>query len=268
MRREGDDSLFEARLEDLCRRVERRCEPSAGDFLSPGEAALAKTVLARLRPDGIPVFFGGYEGSERTRLLLLPSYMDDGAPMDAGRLLDQYPEVARETVAAVKIRGSGYRKLSHRDYMGSVLALGIERSVIGDIVPEDEFSATVFCAPGMVPFLTQELTRIGNDAVKTEPFEIPQDFTVTRELQEVRDTVASSRLDCIVAALAGLSREKAQLAIRAGEVDVDYLPEERVDRTVAAESVIAIRRVGKFIVRSVDEQTKKGRYRLVADKYI
>ena len=268
MRREGDDSLFEARIEDLCRRVERRCEPFAGDFLSPGEAALAKTVLARLRPDGIPVFFGGYEGSERTRLLLLPSYMDDGAPMDAGRLLDQYPEVARETVAAVKIRGSGYRKLSHRDYMGSVLALGIERSVIGDIVPEDEFSATVFCAPGMVSFLTQELTRIGNDAVKTEPFEIPQDFTVTRELQEVRDTVASSRLDCIVAALASLSREKAQLAIRAGEVDVDYLPEERVDRTVAAESVIAIRRVGKFIIRSVDEQTKKGRYRLLADKYI
>ena len=77
-----------------------------------------------------------------------------------------------------------------------------------------------------------------------------------------------ARLDCIVAALANLSREKAQIAIRSDEVEVDHLPENRVDRIVGADSVIAVRRVGKFIVRSVDEQTKKGRYRLVADKYI
>lgn len=268
MRREGEDSLFEARIEDLCRRAERRCEPCSGDFLSPGEAALAKTVLAKIRPDGLPVFFGGYEGSERTRLLILPSYMDTGVPTDASFLLAQYPEVAQDAVAAVKIVGSGYRKLSHRDYMGSVLALGIERSVVGDIVPLDEFSAIVFCVPGMVPFFLQELTRIGNDAVRTAPFDIPKDFTVERQFQTVRDTVASARLDCIVASLANLSREKAQIAIRSDEVEVDHLPENRVDRIVGADSVVAVRRVGKFIVRSVDEQTKKGRYRLVADKYI
>lgn len=257
-----------ARIEDLCRRAEKRFEPTMGDFLSPGEAVLAKTVLARLRPDGIPVFWGGYRGSERTRLVVLPSYMEPEEPMDDGTLSAHYPEVASGAVAAVKIQGSGYRKLSHRDYMGSVLALGIERSVIGDIVPQDDFSAIVFCVPGMVAFLAQELKKIGSDAVHTAPFDIPKDFTVARQFQAVRDTVASARLDCIVAALAGLSREKAQIAIRSDQVEVDYLPEDRVDRIVSADSVIAVRHVGKFVIRSVDEQTKKGRYRLVADKYI
>lgn len=266
MRREGEDSLFEARIEDLCRRAEKRFEPAMGDFLSPGEAAVAKIALARIRPDGIPVFFGGYAGSERTRLLVLPSYMEPEEPIDTDVLWIQYPEIAREAVAAVRIQGSGYRKLSHRDYMGSVLALGIERSVIGDIVPQDDFSAIVFCVPGMAAFLAQELKKIGSDAVHTAPFDIPKDFTVERQFQAVRDTVASARLDCIVAALAGLSREKAQIAIRSDQVEVDHLPEDRVDRIVSADSVIAVRRVGKFIIRSVDEQTKKGRYRLVADK--
>ena len=239
-----------------------------GDFLSPGEAARAKQTLTKLRFDGVTVFFGGYAGSERVRLVALPSYMVGEGHVDGASFREQYPEVAEEAVAAVKICGSGYRKLSHRDYMGSVLALGVERSVVGDIVVLDEFSAVVFCTPGMVPFFVEELKKIGNDTVRTMSFAVPAGFTVQRQLQPVRDTVASARLDCIVAALAGLSREKAQLAIRAGEVDVDYLPEERVDRTVSAESVIAIRRVGKFVIRGVDEQTKKGRYRLEADKYI
>lgn len=268
MRREGDNGLFEARIEDLCRRAETRYEPTFGDFLSPGEAATAKAFLARFRPDGIPLFFGGYVGSERTRLVVLPSYMETESPLDAESLRATYPEVASEAVAAVSVRGSGYKKLTHRDYMGSVLALGLERSVIGDIVPMDDCSAILFCAPKIAAFIVQELKKIGSDAVRTALFEIPADFTVERQFQPVRDTVASARLDCIVAALAGLSREKAQIAIRSEEVEVDYLPEDRVDRTVAAGSTITVRRVGKFVVRSVDEQTKKGRYRLVADKYI
>ena len=72
----------------------------------------------------------------------------------------------------------------------------------------------------------------------------------------------------IVAALAGLSREKAQMTIRSEEVEVDYQAEKRPDRLLTAGNIVAIRRVGKFVIRSVDEQTKKGRYRLAADKYM
>lgn len=255
-------------MTDLCRRAETKYEVAVGDFLSPGEAAVAKAFFARLRPEGIPLFFGGYAGSERVRAVVLPSYMETEEPLDGSTLSRLYPDVARDAVSAILVKGSGFRKLSHRDYMGSVLALGLERAVIGDIVPQDEFSAVIFCDPRIHPFLTQELKKIGNDAVRIVNFDIPADFSVERQFRPVRDTIASPRLDCIVAALANLSREKAQIAIRSEAVEVDHLPEDRVDRLVAAESVIAIRRVGKFVIRRVDEQTKKGRYRLEADMYI
>lgn len=268
MTRGTENELFEARIEDLVTRAEERYEITAGDFLSPGEAARARVHLRTLRMDAIPVFFGGYSGCERTRLVVLPSYMQPEETVDGDHFRRLFPELAEETVTAIRIRGSGFRKLSHRDYMGSVLGLGIERSVIGDIVTEGDFSALVFCAPKIAAYILQELHKIGSDTVKTETVSISEDFRVARQFETVRDTVASARLDCIVAALAGLSREKAQNAIRADEVEVDHLPESRVDHMVSAGSTVTVRHVGKFIVRSTEETTKKGRYRLVADKYI
>ena len=199
--------------------------------------------------------------------MILPAFMEQEGLCGAN-LRHCYPEVAEAAVSAVRVRGSGFRKLAHKDYLGSVLALGLERDVVGDIVVEDDFSAIVFCDPGISSYILQSLTRIGSDAVRTEIMDISSDFKVERQFEEVRDTVASPRLDCIVAALAGLSREKAQLVIRAEEVDVDYVKEPRVDRQVGEGSIVTIRHKGKFILRSIGEQTKKGRYRLVADKYI
>lgn len=268
MRGQGDGALFEARIEDLVRQAENRYETAFGGFLSPGEAARTRLFLKTLRSEAIPVFFGGYGGCERTRLLVLPAYMETEEPLDGDRLRTVYPELAASAVTAVRIRGSGYRKLSHRDYMGSVLGLGLERDVIGDIVTEGDFSSLLFCDPKVVAYVLQELHKIGSDTVKVEPAEIPADFRAERQFETIRDTVASARLDCIVAALAGLAREKAQNVIRADEVEVDYLTENRVDRVISAGSIITVRHVGKFVLRSAEEQTKKGRYRLVADKYI
>lgn len=257
-----------ARVEDLIKRAEMRYEVTMGDFLSPGEAARVRVFLQTVRTDAVPVFFGGYGGCERTRLLVLPSYMQAEEVLCGDTLRSLLPEIAEEAVAAVRIKGSGFRKLSHRDYMGSVLGLGLERAVIGDIIVEDDRSALLFCAPAIVPYITEALEKVANDSVRVEPITLPSDFSVERRFETLRDTVASARLDCIVAALAGLSREKAQAAIRSDEVEVDYLPEGRVDRTVTEGSIVTVRHVGKFVIRSTDEATKKGRYRLVADRYI
>ncbi len=268
MAQKGEGSLLEARIDDLLRRAEQRFEVAMSDFLTPGEAASVRVQLSSRHCDCLPVFYGGYAGCERTRLVVLPSFMETEAISEGGALASVYPDIASEAVAAVSIKGSGYRALSHRDYMGSVLAMGLERHVIGDIVTDGDFRATVFCTPGIASYLCAELHKIANDTVKVAAVEIGADFRVERQFAPIRDTVASARLDCIVAALAGLSRERAQNAIRADEVEVDYLPENRVDRPIAAGSTVTVRRVGKFVVRSVEEQTKKGRYRLVADKYI
>jgi RNA-binding protein YlmH len=80
--------------------------------------------------------------------------------------------------------------------------------------------------------------------------------------------VASARLDCVVASLANLSRDAAQQLIRDGRVDLDYKTEERVDRVVPTPATVSVRGVGKFRVLSLGEQTKKGRYRLSAEKFV
>ena len=265
MARDGDASLFEAKIEDLCRRAEKRYETAIGDFLTPGEVMRAKTILSRLRPEGTPVFFGGYEGSERARLVVLPSYLEWE---EGDALLVRYPEEAQSAVAAVRIEGSGYRKLSHRDYMGSILALGLERSVIGDIVAEGEYAALVFCDPKIAAFLLQELQKIANDAVRVKAVALSPDFRVERQFAPVRDTVASARLDCIVAALCNLSREAAQQTVRAGLVELDYDTEQRPDHIVPVPAVLSVRGVGKFALRSLGAPNKKGRIPLYADRFV
>ena len=84
----------------------------------------------------------------------------------------------------------------------------------------------------------------------------------------INDTVASRRLDCIVGALTNLSREKSQNLINSGMCEVDYLPELRVDRQIDEGAVISVRGYGKFFIKAFDGETKRGRIRLSAAKYV
>jgi RNA-binding protein YlmH len=172
-----------------------------------------------------------------------------------------------DPICALSVCGSGYRTLTHRDYLGSLLALGLEREVLGDIDVPDEHHATLFCRASIADYLLTAVERIGNDKVKIERIALPPDFRGSRRRQPISDTVASARLDCVVAALANLSRDTAQSAIRDGRVELDYLEELRVDRTVEPPCTISLRGVGKFNVLSIATQTKKGRWRLLAEKY-
>ena len=200
--------------------------------------------------------------------MLFPDYALDMCDEDAcaAELLALCGE--QDPVAVLHIKGSGFCKLTHRDYLGSLLSLGLEREVLGDIELLDEYSAYLFCRASMAPYIVESLERVGGDKVTVRPTQPGADFASQRRVQRISDTVASARLDCVVASLANLSRESAQQMIRDGRVELDYRPEERVDRTVVTPAVISLRGVGKFRVLSVATQTKKGRYRLSAEKYV
>ena len=171
-------------------------------------------------------------------------------------------------VGAVEIRGSGFRQLTHRDYLGSLLGLGLERDSLGDIALQDEHRAVVFCTRGMASFLCSNVEKIASDTVKCLPYTVDDTFTDGRKYRPISDTVASPRLDCVVAALTNLSREAAQTAVRSGLVEVEYETEERTDRMLTPPVTLSVRGHGKFILRSFDGETKKGRLRLRADQYV
>ncbi len=259
--------LLAARLEDHLKKSERG-ELVCGNFLTPAEAAYVSLAAKELKASDRLLFLGGYADAERKRAVVVPSFVCemDGELEENAKIC--FPAEMSNAVKAIKIKGSGYRELSHRDYLGSVLALGVERCSLGDVVVLDPHSALIFCTDKIFDYLMGAVERIASDKVSTEKFFVSADFSHEREFLTIRDTVASNRLDCVVGALTNLSREKAQTLIRAGLCEVDYLPEDRVDLQLKTPCTLTLRGYGKFKVIEFDGETRRGRLRLVAQKYL
>lgn len=270
-RKKDGAALLAARLGDLCHMAEHG-EAALSPFLSPRECIEAERFCAACGMGEQAYLWGGYPGAERRRLYLLPSYLTDFAELLPPR--DTDPAAAFDdarlvgAVSAVRITGSGYRELTHRDYLGSLLGLGLERDALGDIAVQDAHSAVVFCTGRVSEFLVETLEKVANDKVRCRAYAPDETFTDGRRTVPVTDTVASARLDCVVAALTGRSRDAAREAVTGGLVEVDYLPEERPDRTLVPPLLLSVRGCGKFRVLPFEGETKKGRLRLRAEKFV
>ncbi len=259
--------LLKSRLEDHLRQAERG-ELVCGNFLSCAEAAYCLSVAITLRARDRIFLWGGFDDAERKRLFVLPSFVSDmdGTPEDKSRCL--FSDEMSVAIKALKIKGSGYRPLGHRDYLGTVLSLGVERHAVGDIVILNDFEAIIFCTDKILDFLLSNIDRVASDKVSVSEF-IPDDsFCVKRDFQQIRDTVASNRFDCVVGALTNVSREKAQELIKSERCEIDHCLETKCAATVTAPCVISIRGHGRFDVLSFDGETRRGRLRLSAQKYI
>ena len=270
--RENSRTLLESRLGDALSKAERgsvACIP----FLTPLEKKQAEHFLRARGAWEQAWLWGGYPSAERACLFLMPEYLtamlacspSECPPSEVEALLE---EELSEAVCAVRIKGSGYRTLAHRDYLGSVLGLGLERDALGDIAVQNEHEAVVFCPRTIAAFLCESLDKVASDTVKCRVWTLDESFTDGRRYQPVSDTVASPRLDCVVAALTNLSRDEAQTAVRTGLVEVEFEPAERVDLTLEPPVTISVRGFGRFILRSFDGETRKGRLRMRADKLI
>ena len=260
--REQDDGTLLSRAADLYDRAESG-EVVYTHFLTPREqkVVLGKYAFARDRMR----FLGGYTEAERRRVYMLPPYMVE---LDDDMRDAILSDTLADTLVALSVTGSGYRELAHRDFLGAVLHLGIERDAIGDILALSPFEAVLFSDRLMADFLKENLTRVASDAVKVKEITLPPDFDGGRKFIPCSDTVASPRGDAVVAALCNLSRDRAQALFVGGLVEIDYEPTEKYDREVLAGAVITVRGYGKFIVRSLSDKTKKGRLRLLADRYV
>lgn len=271
MAAENTRDLFEARLEDAI----RKCTSGSVahiPFLTMRQRRRAERILdARGLRDSY-WFWGGHCTAERACLFLLPDYLTAILPEDAAAreaaLFDYLTEELTEAVVSLSIKGSGFRNLSHRDYLGAVLGLGIERDAIGDIAVQDAHSAVLFCPRTLADFFIGELTKVGADTVRCRECVIDESFTDGKQYRPISDTVASPRLDCVVAALCNLSREAAQNTVRSGLVEVDFEPEERVDTILTPPITISVRGYGRFVLRSFDGETRKGRLRLRAEQLV
>ncbi|MDD2647447.1 MAG: YlmH/Sll1252 family protein [Eubacteriales bacterium] len=155
-------------------------------------------------------------------------------------------------------------RLEHRDALGSLMGLGIERDVTGDIIIRDG-AAYVFCIKNMADYICGSLTKIGNTDVSAEAAAMPEGEM--RKTRDVRLQVASPRVDAVIAHLYHLSRGDAQALSRTGKVMVDDSECLRPDYTLKEGQVISVRGYGRALYIGVEGQTKKGKSSLLIKAY-
>jgi RNA-binding protein YlmH len=264
--------MLEARLSDAIARTEKGMT-AVLPYLTPRQKKQAEQILRQQGLWGSAYFYGGYPTAERTCLFLLPDYLPPllSLPIHecpAEELASLIGEEISQWIFPVRIKGSGYRELTHRDYLGSLLGLGLERDALGDVAVQNNREAVVFCSRTIGEFLLTSLSKVASDTVRCTPYVPDEGFTDGRSYRPIHDTVASPRLDCVVAALTNLSREDAQGTIRSGLVEVDFEPTERTDLPLTPPATLSIRGHGRYILRSFDGETRKGRLRMFAEKLI
>ena len=241
---EQEDKLFISQIDDAVYLCQQRQKPYFFSFMSERKRALAEKHLDFLHFSGRR-FFGGYEGAERT-VLGLWFYEE---PSD-----DEFP------VSALEITFRAADKLTHRDFLGALMSLGIERETVGDILVEDG-RCVVFVKSEIRDYITSQLFKIGNAGVKIKEA-LPGSMPKGRGAEELTCVVASLRLDAVVAALTGLSREKTKSLILSGNVSHNHLPCDNVSKAVGKGDSLSVRGKGKYQIDGVLGETKKHRIRL------
>lgn len=240
--------LLCAKLEDAAQISHRR--PHFIGFLDESQLACAKDYLKNRR-DVNYTYWGGFETAERVMLGFFPDYMEKSA--------EGYP------IKAITARYRDEDILSHKDFLGSFMALGIQRSVIGDILP-DTGRCVVFVREEIVGYILQNIRLIGRTGVKlSEGYFLP--LPAGHKFQEITGVVTSERLDCIVSLLGRISRDKAAGMIRSSLVMVNHREVLSGSVKIAEGDILSIRKKGRYIVDKIGPVTAKGRLSLQCRKY-
>ena len=299
-----EERLLIARGAELSARADHAA--TASSFLSPRQQRLLfESAIMEKRADQI-FFWGGYTGATRRMAIYLPTWILSFAsdskpaaqlftkerenhylqmlseagvcppPSEAQAFNISLPKKLEETqendflsgfVHPLLLEGSGFRSLSHRDWLGSLMSLGIKREILGDITVWDDFHAVVFCQTKSAVYLITELKKAGRDAVRAAPCRLPEGFVPQQQYVSVTGTVASPRADGVVRTLCNVSREEAAAMIQRGLVELNYDPIEKTDVSVTAGDILSVRGYGKFKIDEIGRPTHRGRMHLAARKY-
>lgn len=247
------EERLRSRFMDLADEADKKGIVTFSDFLNLNELNIFHSMAGMLSFVKWKVS-GGYELAERQIIAFIP---------DALYYDWEFPIACLEIVP---LREKFAEALTHRDYLGTILSLGLDRSKLGDILVKNG-CAWVFCADSIADFICQELVRIRHTSVSCKRADNPaKDLTVQTE--SIRGSVASIRLDSLISMACKGSRSSLCSMIEAGKVFVNgklitsngYAPKEQ--------DLISVRGIGKFRYCGILSQTKKGRYYIEIQKFV
>ncbi len=219
-------------------------------FLDPAQAVEAEKIA---HEHGVRFSsWGGYDSAERVIGCFMPQ--------------DMSVEKSNFPLTALHSRySSKFCSLSHRDMLGSFMALGLTRDNIGDIIIVDS-DIYLFVVKQVADFILQGMTSAGKAALHFKAVEgevsVPEPKGTA-----FHDTLSSMRLDAVIAGAYRLSRTESSTMIRGGLVKLNHIPCDRVDASVAEGAMLSLRGKGRVRLQKIDGLTKKQRIGVTFFRY-
>ena len=249
----SEDRMLLAKLWDKINAGIRKNIPANTCFLSPRELEMARFLFGK--PEGLYAF-GGYDDAERKMLVFLPEYLEESALYDADS-------------PCVCLRATFYQGDSpnHRDFLGALMGAGIGRETVGDICVGKEH-CDFFVTQEIAPYILQNFTSAGRTKLHIEQIPLTDADIPEPEVKEIKDTMASLRLDSVISSGFRIGRSLASQYVTSGKAAIDGLPCEKPDKQIAEGSKISVRGLGKIKLVQINGRTKKDRISVVIHRYV
>ncbi len=249
-----DSDLLTKRLVDMAKKSYSDNIFLFSDFLTIDEFSEFEKQKKELY--GITYFsYGGYDMAERRMIKF-------GNPDEMGYDVPFPIECVKVSPVSEKFAAL----LTHRDYLGAIMSLGVERRVFGDIVVKEK-DAYIFCENKFSEFLTQNLVSVGRNNVTVSLCEFPDsDVVFKKELNHIR--VSSARADAIIAHVCHMARGNVPPFFLKGYVTLNGKTLEARDKMLKEGDIFSVRGYGKFVVGETTGQSKKGKDCIDIYKYV
>ena len=249
----NEQELCRKRLVDLSRQADQKDIVLFSDFLNLNEQNIFHTASGELYTK--TQLFGGYEGAERQMVAFIPDALcyEWEYPIVCLKLLPQYPKFAE--------------KLTHRDLLGAIMHLGIERSRVGDLICQnDEYY--IFCEETIALFIAENLSQVRHTAITVTVYDRVRELNVQPEFHDIQEIIASNRIDCIIAKAYHLSRSEASEYLVSEKVFINGKCITNCNQSCESGSIVSVRGKGRFIFETNNTISKKGKLRVCFRIYI
>lgn len=239
-----EQQLCKRRLLDLSRQADSRQIVTFSGFLNLNEQNIYHSLQKELYTGSR--LFGGYDYAERQMVAFIPDalYYEWNYPICCMKVSPLYPKFA-ET-------------FSHRDVLGAIMHLGIDRSRIGDILCQDK-TAYIFCEESMCSFLQENLTQIRHTMISLSLAETDLQLSIQPDFEERQEMIASNRIDAVIAKAFHLSRSEAASYLVSEKVFINGKCVTGNASPCTSGAIISVRGKGRFVFETDQIHSKKGK---------
>ena len=257
--KDKDDKILLAQILDKAEMVEKKNKIEYTDFLDLAQIELVQKFINKIKLQNYMIY-GGFEQAERKMYVIYPDKFNS---VVVEKNLSNIIQIIR-----IELPDDLKGKYTHRDYLGAVIKLGIERKKIGDIIV-DQNGADIIVDKDIVKFLLDNLgslTRFSKSTISVQNIEDLRPVEIKKEELEI--IVSSMRLDNVISELARCSRNKALDIINTERVFINFECETKKTKQVKTGDMITIRGKGRFFVKEIIGQTRSGRTVIKIEKFV